>query len=178
MNISPEHRWKNADVELANAGIELERAKEGRSKLVALRDKHDAEYSAALQNWSREKTDKALTRMRDARSQLNTVRELLGEDAVPYAKAEAELEHCKAQMTQVEVVRQAIELAGALGRQQEYFSDDVQELQRQFVELMDKLRKTADAWDDLHRHQYKLATEAGLSAEQLQHKVEAWGFAL
>lgn len=176
MTISPEARWKNADVELANAGIELERAKEGRSKLVALRDKHEAEYSAALQDWSRDRTDKALTRMRDARSQLNTVQELLGEDAAPYAKAEAELERCQSQMAQVEVVGQAIELAGALARQQEHFSDDVQELQRQFVELMDKLRKTADAWDHLHRQQYNLAAEAGLSAEQLQRKVEAWGF--
>ncbi|WP_155299112.1 hypothetical protein [Deinococcus kurensis] len=176
MTISPDARWKNADLELANARIELERTKVGRGKLSTLRDKHEAEYNVALQDWSRNKTDEALTRMRDARSRLNTVQELLAEDAVPYARAEAELARCQAQMTQVEVVLQAIELAGALGRQQEYFSDDVRHLQSTIVELMDRLRKTADAWEALHLRQYALAEEAGLSAVQLQRKVEAWGF--
>lgn len=176
MTFTLETRRKNADVELANARIELARAQEGRNKLNTLMEKRQAEHEAALQDWTNDRSDKAVNRMVTARAQLNAVRELIAEDAVTYAHAVAELDRCERQMTEIEVVEQAIELAGVLGRQQEHFSDDVRELQRTIVELMDKLRKTADAWDSLHLKQYDLAREAGLSAEQLQRRVEAWGY--
>lgn len=176
MTFTLEAGRKKADVELANARIELARAQEGRNKLNTLMEKRQAEHEAALQDWTNDRSEKAVNRMVTARAQLNAVRELIAEDAVTYTHAAAELDRCERQSAEIEVMEQVIGLAGALSRQQEYFSDDVRELQSTIVELIDKLRKTADAWDSLHLKQYDLAREAGLSAEQLQRRVESWGY--
>lgn len=176
MTLTPQTRLKNAERELAQAEREFAIAQEGRQRLNEVLEQHQAEHAAALQDWSRDKSEANVSRMTTARSQLNAVRELLQEDVLPYAKAETELERCQEQLTRAKCVIQAIELAEGLQRQQDYFAADAQELQRQIVELLDRMRKTADGWDAMHQRQFQLAQEAGLSPVQLQRKVEAWGF--
>lgn len=176
MTLSPKDRMKQADLELAQAEAAFKAVQDGRAKLNAIVVQRQQDYDAALQDWSHDKSDKAITRLTTTRAQLNAVRELLQEDTLPYAKAEAELERSRRFVTEVECVRQAVELANDLQRQQDYFTDDFQELQRHVVELLDKLRKTADAWDSMHQRQYEIAREADLTPDQLQRRVEAWGF--
>lgn len=176
MTLSPETRRKNADRELANAEFHYKIAQEGRDKLNALVKSRTADYDAALQDWSRDKSDEAMHRLTAARSQLNAVKELLQEDVTPYAKAEAVLERCREQVEEVAAVTEGIGLAKSLARQQEHFMADFKELQQQYVELMSRMHLTAQAWDGLHKQQFDLARRAGLSAAQFQRRIEAWGF--
>ena len=155
---------------------DFKQAKAGREQLNAMLGKTQGEYNAALQDWSSDKSETALTRLREARVHLQSLKDLLTEDAAEYAKAETEVSYSQDEVMRAEAVVKAVKLAEGLQRHQEYFSKDALALQGHIVELMDKLRKTADGWDSMHASQYELARAAGLSVEQLQRRVESWGY--
>ena len=123
-----------------------------------------------------DKSEASLTRLREARVHLQSLKDLLVEDATDYAKAETEVSYSQGEVMRAEAVVKAVKLGEGLLRYQEYFCKDALSLQGHIVELMDKLRKTADGWDSMHASQYELARAVGLSVEQLQRRVESWGY--
>jgi hypothetical protein len=107
---------------------------------------------------------------------LQSTRELLAEEIHPLSAAEAYERLMLDAVGHAEATEKAIELSSALARQQEHFREDFKEFQRQMVETLGKLQKTGQAMEAMHKQQFALATQAGLSVEQLQQRVEAEGY--